>query len=695
MNEITVNKPTHINFQDVISLTNYLTNMIKDTQRNEFISIYEKYGWNYGKSDVYEFIEKLSPSNLHKIYDDLRTFKSKYINENLFSIEWWKNNVISEILDENFSEYDKEIIDKVIKGFKLIYSQQGFGYSFKTKTGQASPNLADRINNWIKKEFPHSTAFVRFEKSYKTINFLKKTITEIKVEKPQYITVDKLWDYIVTNNNKYNHSEIVHNILNNKYGRRGGQYTYEWLKTLSSTQLSNIYKDLKNEFEKKINEIQLGREPSPYEPYVRDNEDKIEAAAEYFNYPIPDLQYAFFLGKEVVLSDDIWSKLENSKSYEAKSLEDIVKEAHKKNINIQPYIDAIKNEKNLPLPLIFNYEPNKYYLVGGEMVLSLYKVLNVIPVILMATLDLQDKKNIDKQTYELTEYENEIEKYNKDKFKEENKFKKEISKFLKYIIKELNLNHPPAGLTLSRDEKQAQSKHTFGYFDPQTNKIWLYIKNRNLADILRTLSHECIHLKQAEEGRIETHSGETGSPIENEANAKAGIYLRKYGAKNPQIYGDLIKEKLKEIKVEKPQHITVNKLWNYISSIKFDNDDDGMMYWDLMDKHGYEDSNLRVHEWLETLSPSQLLDIYNNLQNRFGGNINEIKVEKPQQPLVGTKFKTKYSIDKDDFYTISSEDKKNNKFTITWDFNNNKGSTTYLASEVHDFFKKGDWIKIK
>jgi hypothetical protein len=288
-----------------------------------------------------------------------------------------------------------------------------------------------------------------------------------------------------------------------------------------------------------------------------------------------------------------------------------------------------------------------------------------------------------------------IEKYNKDKFKEE------ISKFLKYIIKELNLNHPPAGLTLSRDEKQAQNKHTFGYFDPQTNKIWLYIKNRNLADILRTLSHECIHLKQAEEGRIETHSGETGSPIENEANAKAGIYLRKYGAKNPQIYGDLIKEKLKEIKIQKPQYITADKLWDYIKdNITFNND---MMYWDLMNKHGC--NNSQTHIWLKTLSPTQISSLYKDLKNIFKKEINEIKVEKPQQPLIGTKFKIKDNYHNNYYYSnyiytindiISDENKENNEFVITWiDNKGNEASVNYPISRVYDFFKTGEWVKIK
>ncbi len=57
-----------------------------------------------------------------------------------------------------------------------------------------------------------------------------------------------------------------------------------------------------------------------------------------------------------------------------------------------------------------------------------------------------------------------------------------------------------------------------------------------MADILRTLAHELIHRKQDEDGRLDPNSGETGSEIENEANAQAGILLRKFGEQNNNIY---------------------------------------------------------------------------------------------------------------------------------------------------------------
>jgi hypothetical protein len=110
----------------------------------------------------------------------------------------------------------------------------------------------------------------------------------------------------------------------------------------------------------------------------------------------------------------------------------------------------------------------------------------------------------------------------------------------------LAIQNPPRNLTFSYDNDQAKSKRSFGYFDPNDNKIWVYVKNRNMADILRTLAHELVHRKQAELGMLDNMSGETGSTIENEANAQAGVLLRDFGKINDSIYEGL-KKKLNEL----------------------------------------------------------------------------------------------------------------------------------------------------
>jgi cytidyltransferase-like protein len=264
-------------------------------------------------------------------------------------------------------------------------------------------------------------------------------------------------------------------------------------------------------------------EQDDYQDYILTQRDKIEKAAAYFNLPIPDMEYAFNAGTPVVLGDDIWSKLQNTNSYSIDNLEHAIRYAHDKRIKVKPYIDAIKNGEELPLPLVLNYSQDKYYLVGGEVILALYKALKIIPTVLQATLNLQIN-------------ENKVQK------------KSQIAEFVKFAVNELGIQKLPT-IKFSYDTNESQERSTFGYFDPNANHIWIYIKNRNTADILRTLAHELVHHKQGEDNRIEQGSGETGSKIENEANAQAGVLLRKFGKENKGIYESIMIEKKNQYKI--------------------------------------------------------------------------------------------------------------------------------------------------
>jgi cytidyltransferase-like protein len=263
-------------------------------------------------------------------------------------------------------------------------------------------------------------------------------------------------------------------------------------------------------------------EQDEYQDYILKQRDKIEKAAAYFNLPIPDMEYAFNAGRPVILNDDNWMKLENANSFNIMDLEHAIRYAHGKGIKIKPYIDAIRNGEELPLPLVLNYSQDKYYLVAGDVILSLYRALKIPPTVLQATLNLSIN-------------ENKIQK------------KSQIAEFVKFAVNELGIKNIPT-VKFSYDTNESRERSTFGYFDPNANHIWIYIKNRNTADILRTLAHELVHHKQGEDNRIEQGSGETGSEIENEANAQAGILLRKFGKENKGIYEGVMIEKKNEYK---------------------------------------------------------------------------------------------------------------------------------------------------
>ena len=66
----------------------------------------------------------------------------------------------------------------------------------------------------------------------------------------------------------------------------------------------------------------------------------------------------------------------------------------------------------------------------------------------------------------------------------------------------------------------------------------VYAKDRAIVDVCRSIAHELVHHKQNLDGKLKdaVHDGEDGSPIENEANAVAGVIIRKYGRLHPEIY---------------------------------------------------------------------------------------------------------------------------------------------------------------
>lgn len=113
-----------------------------------------------------------------------------------------------------------------------------------------------------------------------------------------------------------------------------------------------------------------------------------------------------------------------------------------------------------------------------------------------------------------------------------------VKDFIKWSIKTLNLKKPLPKIILSKNTKEAQDGHHTGL---HTNKdgvsyIWIYVENRNLIDIFRTVFHELVHQKQDQLGMIKNGDSYPGSPIEAMADMLAGKYIKIYGKKHPEIF---------------------------------------------------------------------------------------------------------------------------------------------------------------
>ncbi len=132
-----------------------------------------------------------------------------------------------------------------------------------------------------------------------------------------------------------------------------------------------------------------------------------------------------------------------------------------------------------------------------------------------------------------------------------------IKQFVDYVKGQLDIEQlPTIHFTTERD--WALTRHSFGEYNPDKKHLDVYIGNRNMADILRTLGHELVHHRQNELGHIKNpNDGKSGSPIENQANAMAGVLMRNFGKANDVIY-EICLPTLKEIyEVEKSRNIQI------------------------------------------------------------------------------------------------------------------------------------------
>jgi len=107
-----------------------------------------------------------------------------------------------------------------------------------------------------------------------------------------------------------------------------------------------------------------------------------------------------------------------------------------------------------------------------------------------------------------------------------------LKKFLVFLKRELKINYD-VPIILVDDADFSKKVLAFGEIS-KDNMIHLSIINRHPMDILRTLAHEYVHYKQNIENKIR-RSG-PGSPSENQANAKAGEIMRKYGQLHPELF---------------------------------------------------------------------------------------------------------------------------------------------------------------
>jgi Zn-dependent peptidase ImmA (M78 family) len=117
----------------------------------------------------------------------------------------------------------------------------------------------------------------------------------------------------------------------------------------------------------------------------------------------------------------------------------------------------------------------------------------------------------------------------------DDKKKEQLKDFALFVIKELGIKNAP---TIAIQNSRGKLKTTANYDYTKENKIIkVNAHKRALVDVMRSLAHELTHHKQFEEGRLNgPKPPDIGGEIEDEANAKAGQFIKMYSKKDSTIY---------------------------------------------------------------------------------------------------------------------------------------------------------------
>ena len=110
-----------------------------------------------------------------------------------------------------------------------------------------------------------------------------------------------------------------------------------------------------------------------------------------------------------------------------------------------------------------------------------------------------------------------------------------MQKFIQWSREKLNLQSEPK-FEFSYNTEEAQEGHHTGRHLDSDNSVWVYVANRNMVDIMRTVFHELVHVRQGELGMIKPGDSYPGSPIEMLADMGAGKYMKVFGKDHPEIF---------------------------------------------------------------------------------------------------------------------------------------------------------------
>jgi len=103
-----------------------------------------------------------------------------------------------------------------------------------------------------------------------------------------------------------------------------------------------------------------------------------------------------------------------------------------------------------------------------------------------------------------------------------------LSHYAKYCVRALDL-YETVDVIWIVDNRKKYEIETTGSYSPDENSVYIYGKGRAFVDILRSISHELVHVKQNEAGFSKEHDLlHFDSELEDEANMFGMSLLNAY-----------------------------------------------------------------------------------------------------------------------------------------------------------------------
>lgn len=110
-----------------------------------------------------------------------------------------------------------------------------------------------------------------------------------------------------------------------------------------------------------------------------------------------------------------------------------------------------------------------------------------------------------------------------------------LKSFAQYVGDKLGLNKMPR-IVIKRQPEWSEQNGSFGQYVPELDQLTLSLHGRHIVDVLRTLAHELTHAHQQQTTGIPYNGGDTGSDFENQANARAGEFMRHFADAHPEYF---------------------------------------------------------------------------------------------------------------------------------------------------------------